>query len=138
MFYGYTESESLRNPLILNDYKPIRVEIEYVPTSENHPYVHAYYFRFSDKEILREVKKFSRETLPEWYQLFWSKDTVYAIFKDKFFELKNERIGSWKSKVYKEVQEYGVKHGIGLVYMDFNKNFARFRETLIKYKLIKD
>lgn len=132
MFYGYAESESLRNPLVLNDYKPVRVEIEFVPTSKNHPYVHAYYFKFEDSEIEKEARKFAEETLPEWYQLFWSEDTVYAIFKDKYFKLKNEGIGNWKSDEYKKVQKYGGEHGIEIVYMDFNKNFKRFLETLAK------
>lgn len=130
MFYGYTESESLSDPLILNGYKPVKVEIEYVPTSKNHPYVHAYYLTFKDDEVENEAKKISRVTLPDWYQLFWSKSTVYAIFKDKVFKLKNE--GSWESEKYREVQRYGVEHGIEIVYMDFNKNFARFKETLAK------
>jgi hypothetical protein len=128
MFYGYAESESLKNPLVLNDYKPIKVVIEYVPTSQNHPFVHAYYFRFSDSEIEREVKKFASETLPEWYQLFWSDDTVYAIFKDKYFKLKSE--SPWKSEAYRQVQKYGGEHGIDIVYMDFDKNFKRFIDTL--------
>lgn len=129
-YTGYTESESLHNPLILNDYKPIRVEIEFVPTSENHPFVHAYYLSFPEGKIKEIVEKFARETLPEWYQLFWNENTVYAIFKDKYFEMKNEY--NWQSDEYKTVQKYGVEHGIDLVYMDFNKNFARFMETLAK------
>ncbi len=128
MFYGYAESESLRNPLVLNDYKPVKVVIEYVPTSRDHPYVHAYYFLFKDSDIEQEVEKFTKETLPEWYQLFWSNNIVYAIFKDKSFKLRVE--DSWKSASYKKVQQYGMAHGIDLVYMDFNKNFARFKETL--------
>ena len=132
MFYGYAESESLHNPLILNDYKPVKIVIEYVQTSVNHPYVHAYYFRFKDNEILKQVNRFAKETLPEWYQLFWSKDTVYAIFKNKYFKLKNEGIGNWKSEEYKQVQKYGQAHGIEFVYMNFNKNFTRFEETLAK------
>ena len=130
MFYGYAESESLQNPLILNDYIPVKIVIEHVPTSQNHPYVHAYYFQFKEDEILDEVEKFSRETLPRWYQLFWSEKVVYAVFKDKYFKLDNEK--EWKSEEYKKVQQYGVDHGIGLVYMDFNKNLARFAETLAK------
>ena len=129
-FIGYIESESLRNPLILNDFKHIKVEIEFVPTSVNHPFVHAYYLHFNQNEINEAVERFAKETLPEWYQLFWSDETVYAIFKGKYFNMKNEH--TWKSDQYKEVQQYGVAHGIDLVYMDFNKNFARFRETLAK------
>lgn len=131
-FIGYTESESLSNPLILNEYKHLRVEIEYVETSTNHPYVHAYYLDFSEENIEQVVTKFAKDTLPEWYQLFWNGDSVYAIFKDKFFKIKNEAI--WQSDEYKNIQQYGVEHGIDLVYMDFNKNFARFRETLEKNK----
>jgi hypothetical protein len=130
MFYGYMESESLSDPLALNAYKPVRVEIEYVPTSKNHPYVHAYYISFTDDEVESQANKISKITLPEWYQLFWSDDTVYAIFKDKVFRLKNEHV--WGSDAYKEVQKYGGEHGIEIVYMDFNKNFARFKETLAK------
>ena len=129
-YIGYTESESLKNPLILNEYDPVRVEIEYVETSVNHPYVHAYYLSFSGLNIEEVVTKFTAETLPEWYQLFWNEEVVYAIFKDKFFKIKNE--GTWGSEEYKAIQQYGVEHGIDLVYMDFNKNFARFRETLAK------
>ena len=131
-FIGYTESESLKNPLILNQYKPIRVEIEYVETSVNHPYVHAYYLSFSSTSIEEVVNQFTKETLPEWYQLFWNEEVVYAIFKDKYFKMKNE--GIWESEEYHQVQQYGVEHGIDMVYMDFNKNFARFRETLAKNK----
>lgn len=130
MYYGYIESESLSNPLALNDYKPVKVEIEYVPTSQNHPYVHAYYLTFTDSEVEKEAKKISFITLPEWYQLFWSNSTIYAIFKNKVFRLKNEV--RWKSEKYKDVQRYGVAHGIEMAYMDFSKNFARFKETLAK------
>lgn len=130
MFYGYTESESLSDPLALNGYKPIKVDIEFVPTSESFPYVHAYYLRFKDEDVEKEVKKFAKLTKPEWYQLFWNKKTVYAIFKDKYFKLANE--GKWSSYKYKKIQQYGVDHGIGLVYMDFNKNFARFKVVLNK------
>jgi hypothetical protein len=129
-YFGYTESESLHNPLILNDYKPIKVEIEYVPTSTNHPFVHAYYLKFTEDNITEEVEKFAKETLPEWYQLFWNDQIVYAIFKDKYFKMTNEH--EWESEEYKAVQQYGVEHGIDLVYLNFNTNFARFRETLAK------
>ena len=37
MYYGYIESESLSDPLVLNSYKPVKVDIEFVPTSENFP-----------------------------------------------------------------------------------------------------
>lgn len=130
MFYGYTESESLTDPLVLNSYKPIKVDIEFVPTSEKFPHVHAYYLKFKDEDIEKEAKKFAKLTKPEWYQLFWNKKTVYAIFKDKYFKLPNE--GKWSSEEYKQIQQYGVNHGIGMVYMDFNKNFARFKEVLNK------
>ena len=112
MYYGYIESESLRNPLVLNNYKAIKVDIEFVPTSQNHPYVHAYYLKFQDNEVLQEAKKFTCETLPEWYLLFWNDKKVYAIFKDKIFELPKE--GIWNSEKYKEIQQYGVRHGIGM------------------------
>lgn len=130
MYYSYIESESLRNPLVLNNYKAIKVDIEFVPTSKNHPYVHAYYLKFKDSEVLEVAKKFARETLPEWYLLFWNNKTVFAIFKDKIFELPNEI--NWRSEKYKEIQRYGVSHGIGMEYMDFNKNFKRFKEVLAK------
>lgn len=130
MYYGYIESESLRNPLVLNNYKAIKVDIEFVPTSQNHPHVHAYYLKFKDGEVLGVAKKFARETLTEWYLLFWNNKKVIAIFKDKIFELPNEV--HWKSEKYKEIQQYGVSHGIGMEYMDFNKNFKRFREVLAK------
>lgn len=130
MYYGYIESESLRNPLVLNNYKPIKVDIEFVPTSQNHPHVHAYYLKFKNSEVVPEAKKFARETLPEWYLLFWNNKKVFAIFKDKVFELPNEV--KWKSKKYKEIQRYGVRHGIGMEYMNFNKNFKRFKEVLAR------
>ena len=130
MYYGYVESESLRNPLILNDYKPIKIEVEHVPTSKNHPYVHAYYLSLEDDRIAEEAEKFARETKSEWYLLFWNEEMVYAIFEDKVFQLPNEE--TWGSDQYKEIQKYGVDHGISIEYMDFNKNFARFRQSLSK------
>jgi len=132
MYYGYIESESLKNPLILNRYKKVKIEIEYVPTSQNYPYVHAYYLKFTEQEILKEVKKFSKEIKPEWYALFWDNKTVFAIFSNKVFTLPNE--GNWRSDAYKEIQQYGVTHGIGLEYMDFNKNLKRFYQTLANKK----
>ena len=130
MYYGYIESESLSDPLVLNSYKPVKVDIEFVPTSENFPHVHAYYLKFRDRDVGSEAKKFAKLTKPEWYLLFWSNKTVYAIFKDKVFKLTNEI--EWKSEKYKEVQKNGVNHGIGMVYMNFNKNFARFNQVLSK------
>ena len=130
MFYGYIESEALKDPLVLNAYKPIKVDIEFVPTSQNHPHVHAYYLEFEDHEVEDEAEKFASQILPEWYLLFWNESTVYAIFTNKVFKLSNE--GEWKSERYKEAQQYVVDHGIDMVYMDFNKNFKRFKEVLEK------
>lgn len=130
MYYAYIESEALKNPLILNNYKPVKIEIEFVPTSQTHSYVHAYYLKFEDDKVLAEAKRFARATLPEWYLLFWSKSIVLAIFKEKVFKLHREKF--WQSPKYKEVQRYSIDHGIGVEYMDFNKNFKRFLETLAK------
>lgn len=121
-------SEGLENPLILNQFKPIKVVIDYQPHSTTSQYWHRYLLNFKTDEIEKIVNKLTKLMKYGWYSIFWNNNTVYVVFKNKSFKLKKEQ--NWQSKDYLKVREYGVNHGVQKEYIDFNDRFEHYKELL--------
>ena len=117
MFKGFILSESLNNPVILNDFRKIYVKIEVHPESKDAHFWALFKVEIDDKDIKKVVEKVSQEMKIGWYAHFWNGITVYITFTNKIFIIPQEK--KWQSKEYQEVKEYGVKNGVGAKYLDF-------------------
>ena len=130
MFYGMISSEALKNPLILNDFVPIKVVVDYKPSS-GMPYWHRYLLKIEDREIDSITRLLAPLINAEWYAVFWNDKIVYVLFKDKVFTLKKEE--NWQSGEYLNMKKYGISHGVEEEYLDFNERFKHYKELLEKY-----
>lgn len=118
MFKGFVLSESLKDPLILNDYKKIYVTVEHHPESNEFPFWHLFKIEVEGKDIEQVAKRFSKELKERgWYAHFWNDNIVYICFPNKIFKIRREE--KWSSKEYEEVKRYAIKIGIEERYLDF-------------------
>ena len=112
MFKGFVLSESLKNPMVLNDFETIKVVIENHPECEGGPKIwHDFKLKVDDDKIIDVCNKISREMKETWYAHFWNRDIVYVVLSDKVFKMPREE-GNWQSSEYQECKKYAIEHGI--------------------------
>lgn len=131
IFYGMASSEGLENPLLLNEFTPIKVLIDYKPDAKSGPYWHRYLLKLPENKIKTIINKFSKQMKYGWYSIFWSEVTVYVAFTNKIFQLPKEKV--WKSEKYLKLQDYALNHGSEKRYIDFNDRFRQYDQLLKKY-----
>lgn len=131
MYYGILESESLNNPVILNNFKTLKVIVESVPLSDN-PYWHMFVVEIDDREVEKLTNDLSLVIKPSWFQIFWNNDTVYVVIQNKVFKLKQEK--NWSSSEYEEMRKYAMQRGVQEEYLDFNQNFAEYEKIIASLK----
>lgn len=117
MFKGFVLSESLKDPLVLNDYKKIYVTIERHTESKEHPFWHLFKIEVEDKDIEQVAERFSKEIKNKWYAHFWNDNIVYICFLNKIFKIRREE--KWSSEEYEKVKRYAIEIGIEERYLDF-------------------
>lgn len=127
MFYGIVTSESLTNPVVLNELEQVKVMVDAVPTSET-PYWHIFVVKVDDKNIDEAVQKVSMVVKQGWYIVFWNDKELRVIMQNKSFDLKREK--DWSSPEYKEFQRYAASQGIAPEYLDFNVNFEEYEKLV--------
>lgn len=117
MFKGFVLSESLKNPLVLNDLEKDYVKIESHPESCDSLFWHLFKVNISDGEIEEVLPKICNELKEGWYAHFWNENIVYVCFPEKYFKIKREK--EWQSKEFLNVKNYAVSIGIDERYLDF-------------------
>ncbi len=127
MYYGILESESLNNPVILNNFATKKVIVESVPLSP-HPYWHIFVVEVEDRDIEKITRDLSLVIQPSWFQIFWNNNTVYVVIQNKVFTLKREK--NWSSKEYEEMRTYATQRGVNEEYLDFNQNFDEYEKII--------
>jgi catechol 2,3-dioxygenase-like lactoylglutathione lyase family enzyme len=130
MYYCMISSEALKDPLLLNDYRPLKVTVDHKPQSE-HQYWHRYLYAFTDDQVREMAELFASHMNDGWYAVAWNGAAVYVILKREIFELKREK--NWQSAEYQKMRQYAIAHGVQEEYLDFNERFAHY-ETLIANK----
>lgn len=120
MYKGFVLSESLKNPLILNDFEKIYVKVEHHPEADaSYPKIwHDFKLSIQDEDMDSVAETISKEIKETWYAHFWNNDTVYVILPNKIFKIPKEP-KRWKSKEYQELKEYAIKNGVEEHYLDF-------------------
>ncbi len=117
MYKGFVLSESLKNPLILNDFEKIYVKVESHPEAKLKIW-HDFKLKIEDNNIDNAVKVFAEQIRNNWYVHFWNDNIVYIILSNKIFKIPKEP-KQWQSKEYQELKEYAVSHGVEERYLDF-------------------
>lgn len=117
MFRGFVLSESLKNPVVLNEFRTTFRRVERHPESKEFPFWHLFKIEFDDQNIEKSMERISRELKHGWYAHFWNGKTVYIVFPGKVFRVPQEK--TWSSKEYLKAKEYGMKNGVEEEYLDF-------------------
>lgn len=128
MFYSIATSESLTNPVILNEYRKRNVIVDSAPLSEQ-PFWHIFVIEVDDKHADQFAGDFSKLIKQGWYLVLWNDKEVYVVLQNKVFKLKREK--TWSSGDYEEMRRYAMANGIAEEYLDFNVNFPEY-ERLVK------
>ncbi|MFZ3073541.1 MAG: hypothetical protein WA093_00190 [Minisyncoccales bacterium] len=116
MFKGFILSESLKNPLILNDLKAGFVRVEKRSESKEFPFWYLFVVEFKDEDVKNSIKLISGNLKYGWYAHFWDESVVYICFLDKIFKVPREQGRGWKSDEFKAAIEYGAKNGVDPIY----------------------
>ncbi len=119
MYRGFVLSESLKNPLILNDFEKIYVKVEHHPEYSGEPKIwHDFKLIIKDEDIERIAELLSNEIKNTWYAHFWNDKEVYVILSNKVFKIPKEP-KAWKSKEYQELKSYAISHNVEEKYLNF-------------------
>ena len=112
MYKGFILSESLKNPIILNDFEIVKVIVEHHQEHKGEPKIwHDFKVKINEKEIINVCNKLAKEIKNEWYAHFWNKKSVYIVLSNKVFKIPRED-NNWQSPLYQEFKKYAIKHGI--------------------------
>jgi hypothetical protein len=118
MYKGFVLSESLKNPVVLNNFEKIYVKVEYHPEYGGEPKIwHDFKLKIDNENITQATNLLSEQMKDTWYAHFWNSSEVYVILPGKVFKIPREQ--KWQSKEYQELKEYAVKHGVEKQYMEF-------------------
>jgi hypothetical protein len=124
MCYGFTESESFLDPTILNQFKQHKVVIE--KREGNKGFWHIVIILIKDKDISQAIGKISSALKPDWNAMFYNDKILYAVFKDKIFDLKMR--DTWKLSDYEEVKKHAKACDVGD--LDMNEVFKHYQKLL--------
>ena len=118
MFKGFVLAESLKDPMVLNGLKSVKVVVERHDEATNGPKIwYDFEIVVDDKKIAEVTKLLSRQLKKKWYAHFWNSKVLYVVLSGKVFKIPREK--EWKSAEYLECKEYAMKQGIEERYLDF-------------------
>ena len=126
MFYAIIDSASLKNPTILNDFKPRKITVSYEPESKTAKYHYNFLLEFKNDKIMTVIPKIQKEMLLSWYTFFWDENILYIVFKTRKFQI--DLLNGWTSEEYKTAQKFGKTQNIPDDYLDFKKYFKPTKE----------
>jgi len=72
------------------------------------------------------VNKISIALKPDWNAMFYDKDYLYSVFKDRVFKLKMK--DNWQLSDYEEVKKHAKEIDVGD--LDLNEVFAHYKKLL--------
>ncbi len=124
MYYALIDSSSLKNPTILNNYKHLKISIQFEPNSSVSKYHYIFLLQISDEDIDQSIIDIQKEMLYSWYSFFWNKRVLFIVFDTKRFTI--DLPDGWTSNQMNQAQEFGKSQGISDEYLDYKKYFIPF------------
>jgi hypothetical protein len=124
MFKGFMLSESLEDPLFLNQFAHEYVQIQHRDDAEvaaGYPrFWHLFKVLVDDEQIERIVQETARLLKGTgWYAHYWNGQVVYVCFPGRVFQVPQEQRGAWSSAEFFEVRNHALRCGIAERYLDF-------------------
>jgi hypothetical protein len=124
MFKGFVLSESLEDPLFLNqlphEYVRIQRRNEAEVTAGYPLFWHLFKVLVEDDQIEGTAEEISRLLKQRgWYAHFWNGDVALVCFPGRVFRMPQEQRGAWSSPEFFEVRDYALRSGIAERYLDF-------------------
>lgn len=130
MFYSIIDAASLNDPTILNDFKHLKVTVQYEPESPTSKFHYIFLIQIEDKEVDKAITTFQKQMKESWYSFFWSESTLNIVFDTKRFRI--DLPDGWESDNYKAAQDLGRSQGIPEVYLDFKTHFQPYKKMVAK------
>ncbi len=117
MYKGFILSESLNNPMLLNDLRKLSVKVEYHPQSRVARYWHNFKITVEDKDIETLTQNIIQEIKYGWYAHFWNGECIFVCLTNRLFKIPQEK--HWSSSEYQEMKQYAIENGIEEEYLSF-------------------
>ena len=120
IFKGLLETESLKNPLLVNTLALKDMKIEYHADSIDSKYWHVCKIEVPKWQIETLANQLSQEMKQGWYAIFWNNNEIITVFREKIFRM--PRRDYYKSAEYKNMKEYGLANGVQEKYLRLQIN----------------
>ena len=119
------DSESLTDPLWLNQIKQLKVIIEHEPTSTASKYHYVFFLACEEESLIGDLQQRMKNG---WYAFLLAPKAASVIYTDAVFEVQKEN--AWASDVYKNAQDHGVDQSISNEFLDFKTYIARYQKVI--------
>ena len=130
MFYALVDSAALKNPEVLNNYKQLKVTIQFEPQSSTSKYHYNFLMQFPNNVLDKAITGIQKEMLYSWYTFFWNDKVLNIVFDKKKFEISLPN--GWNSSKIKEAQEFGRSQSIKEEYLNFKDYFKPYEDMVRK------
>jgi len=116
-YKGFVLSESLSDPLILNNFAQIYIKIEKHQDPLYPAFWHLFKISASEDTIDNNVDLVCKHLKNGWYAHFWNDETLYICLSNNSFKL-NRHLNNYDLELDK-VKEFAEELGINKCYLDF-------------------
>lgn len=124
MYHAVIDTESLKDPRIINQFSVAKVIVEFEPNSEANKYHHVFFVKIQPEEVKQKIQAIAKEMKNGWYAFFWNDQNLYIVYNQKTFAV------LVNNPDYVAAQNYGRSVGIQDEFLDFKKYFERYRSII--------
>lgn len=111
---GIVETEAFTDPLVINLFDKIKLNVEYHSESKTSKIWHVCRVEVEEQKTCRIFKKISKTIKNGWFALFWDKEKVVVIMKSKIFTLFKQK---FSEEEYKRMEKHALSHDIQKKYL---------------------
>jgi len=129
MYFAVIDTESLKDPRIINSFQISKVVVEYEPNSEVNKYHHIFFLKIKSYEIENKINLIAKEMKDGWFAFFWDNQFLFIAFNKQTFKVNQAMLE--KDKQYLQAQDYGRSVGIQDEFLNFKKYFKRYKKISI-------
>ena len=126
MYFAVIDTESLKDPRIINQFQISKVIVEYEPNSEANKYHHIFFIKINPEEIEKKIDSIAKEMKDGWYAFFWDDEFLFIAFDKQTFKVTQTKLE--KDTQYIKAQKYGRSVGIQDEFLNFKDYFERYKK----------
>lgn len=129
MYHAVIDTESLKDPRIINQFQVSKVIVEFEPNSEVNKYHHIFFIKIKSAEIDKKINLIAKEMKNGWFAFFWNKKDLYIVFNKAIFKVDQTKL--LKDREYLKAQDFGRSIGIQEEFLDYKRYFDRYSKTTL-------